>query len=397
MLKLRSISKIEFDNYIKKQNNTHFMQSTAWGEFEKVTNHITPHYLGLVDEDNDIVAATLLLEEHLPLNCSNLYAPRGFVIDYKNKRTLRIFTNKLKDFAKSRKATSIRINPSITTEDEELNNLKELGYKRNSNVKLLEYTYKIDLTKEQKEIEKSYSENAKKNLKETEKYDAEIIVGSQKDLEEFFQLQNNENNDYYETIYDIFSNNEHTKVKLFLGQLHITKTIKILEKELVRVNNQIAIIPIDNLDASSKERLTTLRNQKNKINDDLKKFKEYKLEYGNSLTVSAALTMEQNDKVWILSEANNNVLLDTNLNYRIYNEYIKYYKNNSFNLFNQLSPLESNPSFNEFKKEFGGEFIEYAGDYVLVTNHITNFIQNKLIPLFNKFKKEDIDETSNSN
>lgn len=397
MLKLRSISKIEFDNYIKKQNNTHFMQSTAWGEFEKVTNHITPHYLGLVDEDNDIVAATLLLEEHLPLNCSNLYAPRGFVIDYKNKRTLRIFTNKLKDFAKSRKATSIRINPSITTEDEELNNLKELGYKRNSNVKLLEYTYKIDLTKDQKEIEKSYSENAKKNLKETEKYDAEIIVGSQKDLEEFFQLQNNENNDYYETIYDIFSNNEHTKVKLFLGQLHITKTIKILEKELVRVNNQIAIIPIDNLDASSKERLTTLRNQKNKINDDLKRFKEYKLEYGNSLTVSAALTMEQNDKVWILSEANNNVLLDTNLNYRIYNEYIKYYKNNSFNLFNQLSPLESNPSFNEFKKEFGGEFIEYAGDYVLVTNHITNFIQNKLIPLFNKFKKEDIDETSNSN
>ncbi len=397
MLKLRSISKIEFDNYIKKQNNTHFMQSTAWGEFEKVTNHITPHYLGLVDEDNDIVAATLLLEEHLPLNCSNLYAPRGFVIDYKNKRTLRIFTNKLKDFAKSRKATSIRINPSITTEDEELNNLKELGYKRNSNIKLLEYTYKIDLTKEQKEIEKSYSENVKKSLKETEKYDAELLVGSQKDLEEFFQLQNYQNNDYYETIYDIFSNNEHTKVKLFLGKLHITKTIKILEKELVRVNNQIAIIPIDNLDASSKERLTTLRNQKNKINDDLKRFKEYKLEYGNSLTVSAALTMEQNDKVWILSEANNNVLLDTNLNYRIYNEYIEYYKNNSFNLFNQLSPLECNPDFNEFKKEFGGEFIEYAGDYVLVTNHITNFIQNKLIPLFNKFKKEDIDETSNSN
>ena len=91
--------------------------------------------------------------------------------------------------------------------------------------------------------------------------------------------------------------------------------------------------------------------------------------------------MEQKDKVWILSEANNQVLLDTKLNYRIYNEYIKYYKNNSFNLFNQLSPLECSPSFNEFKKEFGGDFIEYAGDYILVTNHITNFIQNKLIPL----------------
>ena len=397
MLKLRSISRTEYDNYIKKQTNTHFMQSTAWGEFAKVTNHVTPHYLGLVDENNDIIATTLLLEDHLPLNCSNLYAPRGFIIDYNDKRLLKTFTNKLKDFAKTRKATSIRINPSIKTNDEELNNLKDLGYKRNSNIKLLEYTYKIDLTKEHKQIEKLYSNNVKNTLKDTEKYDVELAIGTEKDLKELFLLQNNKNNEYYETIYDIFSNNEHTKVKLFLSKLHITKTIKILEKELIRINNQIAIIPIDNLDASSKERLTNLRNQKNKISENLKTFKNYKLEYGNSLTISAALTMEQNDKVWILSEANHDVLLNTKLNYRIYNEYIKYYKANSFNVFNQLSPLENNPSFNEFKKEFGGKFVEYAGDYVLITNHITNFIQNKFIPLFSVFKKEEVDETSNSN
>ena len=397
MLKLRSISKIEFDNYVKENTNTHFMHSSAWGEFEKVTSHVTPHYLGLTDEDNTIVAATLLLEEHLPLNSSNLYAPRGFVIDYNDKSLLKTFTTKLKDFAKTRKATSIRINPSLTTTDDALATLKELNYKKNSHIKLLEYTYKIDLTKSLKEIEKEYSDNVKENLLKTEKYDVELLIADPKDFEEFLTLQDNKNNDYYETLYDIFRNNEYTKIKLLLGKLHITKTLKILEKELVRVNNQIAIIPIDNLDASSKERLTNLRKQKDQINEDLKRFKSYKLEYGNSLTISAALVMEQNDKVWILSEANNEVLLETNLNYRIYNEYIKYYKNNSFNLFNQLSPLESNQNFNEFKKEFGGEFIEYIGEYVLVTNHITNFIQNKVVPLFKAFKKEEQNETSNSN
>ena len=397
MLKLRSISKKEFDNYIKKQQNTHFMQTTAWGEFEKVTNHVTPHYLGLVDEENDIVGATLLLEEHLPLNCSNLYAPRGFAIDYKNKNLLKTFTNKLNSFAKIRKATSIRINPSITSNDEELYFLKELGYKRISNIKLLEYTYKIDLTQSLKEIEKSYSNNVKNQLSTTEKYDIELIVGTQKDLKELFNLQNNKNNEYYETIYDIFSNNEHTKVRLFLGKLNITKTIKILEKELTKINNQIAIIPIDNLDKTSKERLTNLRIKKNKVTEDLKNFKAYKLKYGNSLIISAALTMEQNDKVWILSEANNDVLLETNLNYRIYNEYIKYYKNNSFNLFNQLSPLECNPNFNEFKKEFGGTFVEYIGDYILITNPISYFVQNKVLPILKNFKQEDTNEISNSN
>ena len=73
-------------------------------EFEKVTNHTTPYYLGLVNENEEIVAATLLLEEHLPMNNCSLYAPRGFVIEYKNHRLLTIFTEKLKDFAKHKKA-----------------------------------------------------------------------------------------------------------------------------------------------------------------------------------------------------------------------------------------------------------------------------------------------------
>ena len=397
MYKLRSISKTEYDNYIKKQKDTHFMYSTAWGEFEKVTTFTSPHYLGLVDEENNIIAATLLLEEYLPLNCSNLYAPRGFVIDYNNKSILKTFISKLKDFARTKKATSIRINPPLVVEDNIIQTLKDLNFKRNANVKLLEYTYRLDLSKTQKEIEKNYSENVKEILARTEKYDVELLPASIKELEEFFTLNENNNRDYYETLYDIFSNNDRNKIRLLLGKLHITKTIKILEKELVRTNNQIAIIPIDNLDQTSKARLTTLRKQKENITSDLKTFKEYKLEYGNSLTISAALMMEHNNKVWTISETNHKVLEEINLASRIYNEYIKYYKNNSFNLFNQLSPLESNQSFNELKKEFGGEFTEYIGDYVLITNPITYFIQNKILPFFNKFKKEDTNEISNSN
>ena len=379
MYKLRSISKTEYDNYIKKQKDTHFMYSTAWGEFEKVTTFTSPHYLGLVDEENNIIAATLLLEEYLPLNCSNLYAPRGFVIDYNNKPILKTFISKLKDFARTKKATSIRINPPLVAEDNIIQTLKDLNFKRNANVKLLEYTYRLDLSKTQKEIEKNYSENVKEILARTEKYDVELLPASIKELEEFFTLNENNNRDYYETLYDIFSNNDRNKIRLLLGKLHITKTIKILEKELVRTNNQIAIIPIDNLDQTSKARLTTLRKQKENITSDLKTFKEYKLEYGNSLTISAALMMEHNNKVWTISETNHKVLEEINLTSRIYNEYIKYYKNNSFNLFNQLSPLESNQSFNELKKEFGGEFTEYIGDYVLITNHITYFIQNTIL------------------
>lgn len=410
MFKLRSISKIDFDNYIKQHKETsHFMQSSAWGEFEKVTNHVTPHYLGLINNEK-IIAATLLLEEHLPMNNCSLYAPRGFILDYKNKKILYTFINKLKDFAKIKKAISIKINPAITYKiyrqnkeilisdsEEIISNLKKLGFKRKEKIKLLEYTYTIDLTKDLIEIENNYSKKIREKILSTAEYDIELTIGTHKDFEELFSFENPKKNNYYETLYDILSNNEHTKIKLFLGKLHITKTQKKLEKELKRINNQISIIPIDNLDKSSKERLTNLKEQKVKITNKINKFKNYKLEYGNYLTISTNLMIEQNNKVWILFEKNNHILEETNLKYTIYNEYIKYYKDKNFHLFNQQSPFEQTNGFNELKKEFGGEFTEYIGEYELITNKFMYFIHTKILSIFNKSRKEDVNEISNSN
>lgn len=410
MLKLRSISKIDFDNYTQEQENaTHFMQTSSWGEFDKVTNHTTPYYLGLVNEEEKIVAATLLLEEHLPMNCCSLYAPRGFIIDYKNKRLLSIFTQKLKDFAKHKKAISIKINPAIIYKSYDKNNnellnemsleikdnLKNLGYKKQSKIKLLEYNYQIDLTQDLKTIGNNYSDKLKDKLMSTQMYDIELSIGTHKDLEELFNLLEKKNQNFYETLYDIFSNNAKTKIKLFLGKLHITKTLKTLEKDLRRINNQMSIIPIDNLETASKEKLTNLKKQKEKISKDLEKFKNYKLEYGNYLIISASLIMEHNNTVWILSEASNHILDETGLSYTIYNEYIKYYKDHNFNLFKQLSPIENNPNINELKKEFGSVFTEYIGEYALITNYFMYIIQKKILPVF-KSKKEENNGTRNS-
>lgn len=395
MFKLRSISKTEFDNYVTKNElKTHFMHSSVWGEFEKVTKNLTPYYLGLIDENNKITAATLLLEEHLPLNRCNLYAPRGFIIDHKNKKILNIFTEKLKIFAKRKKATSIRINPPIEykTYDEKnyetinssaeniLVNLKNLGYKKKANIKLLEYNYKIDLTK----AEQSFSKSIKNKFEQTKHYILDITIGNEKNLDEIFS--STKEKEYYETLYDIFSNNENTKIKLFIGNLHITKTLKALEREQKKIINQISIIPIDNLDDISKEKLIKLRKEKEKVTKDIEKFKDYKIKYGNFLTISATLFMEHNKEAWVLAEKNNSILTETNLSYNIYYEYIKYYQEKGYAILNQLSPINHNPTNNSFKNEFGGKFTEYIGEFDLITNKFFYILETKILP---RLKKED--------
>ena len=86
MLKLQNIEKEKFDSFVKNhKTKSHFLQSLSWGELSKVKKNLTPYYLGLVDDENNIVAATLLLQKHLPMNECYFYAPRGFVIDFKKK------------------------------------------------------------------------------------------------------------------------------------------------------------------------------------------------------------------------------------------------------------------------------------------------------------------------
>ena len=114
MLKLKNIEKDEFDSFVENhKTKSHFLQSLSWGEFSKIKKNLTPYYLGLVNEKDELVGATLLLEKHLPMNYTYFYAPRGFVIDYKKKELVRDMTKKIVDFAKNKKAIFVKIDPDI--------------------------------------------------------------------------------------------------------------------------------------------------------------------------------------------------------------------------------------------------------------------------------------------
>ena len=114
MLKLENIEKERFDKYVENhKTKSHFLQSLSWGEFCKIQKKQTPHYLGLVDEKNNIVAATLLLEKKLPLNYSYFYSPRGFVLDYKDKNLFNEMTRQVVNYIKKRKGIFLKIDPDL--------------------------------------------------------------------------------------------------------------------------------------------------------------------------------------------------------------------------------------------------------------------------------------------
>ena len=432
MLKLTNINKEEFDNFVVNHpTKSHFLQSLSWGEFSKVKKKLTPYYLGLVNEDNKIVAATLLLEKKLPLNYCYFYAPRGFVIDYNKKELLRTMTSKVIDFAKKKKAIFVKTDPDIiikkynyNNEEIPLNNnhedifntLKELGFKHQGFTKNFEtmqprYTFRIDLTQDLETIESHFSKTTKQRIQKALKLDTDVVIGTKEDIHEFYHLMTLTENrkdfisyteDYYETLYEIFNGNKNSKATLFLGKINLNKTIKALEKNLKVINNQISILPIDNLSKSAKAKLTELTKQKDNIKNEIEKYKNYKKEYGNELTLSAHMIIEYGDKAWVLYAGNHNILSETYVNYNTYFEHLKYCKDKNIKIYDQFGTIgdlsKDNPrlGLHEFKKKFGGDYVEFMGEWDYVTNKFMYFIFTKLVPFYrNMVRKRSKKELKN--
>ena len=334
MLTLKNISKEDFDNFSYKQENIHYMQSLSWGDYTKTINHQTPYYLGLIDEQNNIIAITLLLQNYLKFNYSYFYAPYGFIINYNNKDLLKEMTTQVIKFIKEKKAVFFKMNPNITENQEIINNLKSIGYKHHNTNNLPTYTF-----------------NTNKELRQD---DYSLVIdyttGYKEDLKKLNYPEN------YQTLYEIFTGNNNSNALIFIEKLNCSKTIKLLEEKLKKINNQISILPIDNLSKLAKEKLANLTKQKNSINEEINKYKEYKTKYSTNIILSSQLMLIYNDIAWVIESRIHNDLPEININNFIFHEHINYCNEHNIKIYNNYEKLENM------------EELKYIGEFTFIIN-----------------------------
>ena len=377
MLRLKNLDKEVYDNYVKShKDKSHFLHSESLTEFIKVENNLTPYYLGLVSENDEIVCATTIFQEYLKMNYCRLYIPAGFIVDYKNKHLLKTMTKKIVDFAISKKALSIEMSPYISDNLKDEDKSIIIQTNKSSDIMLKEKTERIDLTEDMETIENNFSNKIKDYLTKAISLETEVLVGSKKDLDSLYEIMLNINKeevhskDYYETLYEILNGNNYTKATIILGKINLTKTIKSLEKKIKRTSDQMSIIPIDSLTKSSKDKLANLTKQKEELTQELEKFRIFKQEHSQESTICAHLLIEHNDKAWLLYDYNKNVLEETYLKYYTYYKDIKYCKDHDIKYLEQIFP--------SILTEFNAKTIESIGTYTYKVRPITNFIITKI-------------------
>ena len=139
--------------------------------------------------------------------------------------------------------------------------------------------------------------------------------------------------------------------------------------------------------------LNDLTKQKDNTLKEIEKYKTYKKDYGNEITLSAHMIIEYGDKAWVLYAGNHNILSETYVNYNTYFEHIKYCKNKGIKIYDQFGTIgdlsKDNPliGLHEFKKKFGGDHVEFIGEWDYITKPIMYFIFTKLVPIYRNIIK----------
>ena len=195
-----NVEKKEYEKFVENhKTKSHFLQSYLWGVFSKENKNITPYYVGLKDENNKLVATALLLQKNLYFGYSYFYCPRGFVCEYENHEVLEEFTKGIKEFAKSKKAIFLKIDPDVKLQTLDIDGnkidgidnhglvdyLKKIGYKHLGFNKAFEhnqprYTFRLDLTQGIDSIKNNFHSTTKKVINKGNLYELEVYKNDEK-------------------------------------------------------------------------------------------------------------------------------------------------------------------------------------------------------------------------
>lgn len=383
----------EFDKYAINHELANFMQSSNYASLMSKFDYDVK-YIGYKDKHNELKAATLLLIKKIKHIFKYAYAPRGFLINYRNDKLVEDFTKKIKEYAAKEKIIFIKLNPEIPTYRYNLeykkkklsnylikNKLEDLGYIHLMNNMYFEAmlprfnaildlkTY--DLAKTTKTTKNKVANANRKGL--------EIVHSENEDdikyLYSFVEMKKKRRNLlYYKNYFSIFSKNDY--VDLFLVkinyQTYLQNSKDILEKEQ-EVNEKLTEkLFKNNSEENIKAKMDSDRKLQSYRNDVINA--TYNINKDPNKYIAGALCIKYLNRVRIIISGFNVIYGSLNPNYFLHNEIFKYYKDkyNYIDLNGITGDFKNkdNPYYglNRFKLGFKPDIYEFIGEFDLVVN-----------------------------
>lgn len=396
----------KFDEFAYNHPNKNFYQTSSYGKMMSKQGH-NSYYLGLVDDFNNVKAATLLIVKNETSDKRKMgYAPRGFLIDWNDTELVQEFTESLKSFLLKRNFTYVKVDPLIIYKEYN-SNLEEtnehssfvsklqnlgyvhLGYNDGQETNNLRWNSIVKLNRNSNELYNSLSIEGRKKIIEANNNGNRVYKGSKNDFNMLFQMKTSKSItlDYLLDYYQFFSNNIEVYFTKFEPAHFVNKSKSLYEKEEIKnqeLNNMLQTGGSNNVDAIINQKLESDK-LLNKYKADMQNAIASFQKYPSGIITSGIVIMKYDKTITVISSAVSDLVENNISSYLLKWQLMQKYANEGYEIF------DFNGMVKDYKKsrkyienvELSNTIVEYVGEFDLVINKKSYYTGSKLNPIIN--------------
>lgn len=411
-MKIITIDSLQFDEFAKTHKYRNYYQTSNYGNIMSKFNYEVM-YIGIEDDDQTLIGASLLLLQEGAMKTKIGYTPRGPLFDFTDSKKVEELIASLKNDLGKQGIVTLKIDPAIPlTIRDGKGNIININNEANivrENLKNTGFNYKGEnlyfetekprwealtvLEGDLREIYQKFEKKTRNKINKAIKCGIEIIRSEDQNVTTLYDFV--KKNGYPIGFYKELCKN-FEKVDIFYAKLNTEKFVinskQNYENELAK-NEKIAA-QFQNLAQQNEDRRDIFN--KKILSDKLVNIYKSNLifatkmlkEYPEGIIVAGALSLVYDKAAYLIVEGSMEKFRSTNANYLVKWRMINDYNNEKLKYLNlnavtgDFDKASKYAGLNEIKASYNSVFTEYIGEYEIILNH---FKYN----LYKNFTKEN--------
>lgn len=409
-MKIVKLNSAQFDKFAASHRYRNYFQSSMYGNVMAKFGYRS-QYLGIVNEQNKLMGATLIIYKEVFMGNKMAYAPRGILFNYENAENIQELAIKLKKVLGKQGFMLLRIDPyiplTIRDADGNIMNFNNKGNSIIDNLQKAGFLYKgktlffetekprwealVLLQRDLREVFAKLDKRTRNKIRKAMNSGIEVVKDESQSVNKLYEFVGKKDKkplSFYKEMCTKFEDN----IDIYYAQLN-TETYLInsrrnYEKE-IEYNDSLA----------EKVQDTTL-DEKERENYLNKKMESDKLitSYKNSLLVStdllknnpdglkiaAAMVIKYDNAAYLFTEGIDDEYGNLNANYLIKWQLINDYNNLGFKYLNlnaivgEFEQKNEYSGLNEAKLGFNTTITEYIGEFDIILNNFSYNLYKKM-------------------
>ncbi len=377
-----------FDSFAQAQTNVHYSKLWFWGEFES-EHHYETDYLCFAEEGKTVASAVLLKKR--TLFGMTWYIPNGPSLDYDDEGLLKQVLEVIKHEAKQAGVLYVRIDTNIPrrphdqkgdviegfnnefiTERFDAAGFKHTGYRYGySGYLFSRFTYVLDLSPDFSELEKQVAPNVRNLYRKNLRRGVEVNDGQREELRylvEYGQILADKLEfkakplHFFEHLFALAK--EHAVYRVATADLDVAKNTVMAEREGL-------LESIKNLESNPKKAgfVKEVKRQIQDLDKEENDLAELIQSKGSSIVLGSALYLLAGNRSYNVYTYTNKDFPSFHATISLHMETIRVLKERGIRYYDfvgvsgSLDPQDQYYGLYDFKRKFGGDFIENLGEF----------------------------------